>query len=233
MVEPLYRVKVTCLCCETVFETSKVRPSFKKVVKTDTDFCTYYKDINPDYYVVRVCPSCGFSFTESFSQNLLPARKKHYLDTIGSKWQSKRDYGGERDAAMAMETFKLALITGQTVGEKERVIASILHHIAWMYRRDGKTEEEKRFLEYALDSYVRVYETDREANNSARLMYLIGELNRRLGRFHEAVRWFSRVVQDHSIMDAAMIRASREQWQVIREELEAEKKLASTSDSDL
>lgn len=233
MVDPLYRVKVTCLCCETVFETSKVRPSFKKVVKTDTDFCTYYKDINPDYYVVRVCPSCGFSFTESFSQNLLPARKKHYLDTIGSKWQSKRDYGGERDAAMAMETFKLALITGQTVGEKERVIASILHHIAWMYRRDGKTEEEKRFLEYALDSYVRVYETDREANNSARLMYLIGELNRRLGRFHEAVRWFSRVVQDHSIMDATMIRASREQWQVIREELEAEKKLARTSDSDL
>ena len=233
MVEPLYRVKVTCLCCESEFETSKVRPSFRKVVKTDTDFCTYYKDINPDYYVVRVCPSCGFSFTESFSQNLLPARKKHYLDTIGSKWQSKRDYGGERDAAMAMETFKLALITGQTVGEKERVIASILHHIAWMYRRDGKTEEEKRFLEYALDSYVRVYETDREANNSARLMYLIGELNRRLGRFHEAVRWFSRVVQDHSIMDAAMIRASREQWQVIREELEAEKKLASTSDSDL
>jgi len=233
MVEPLYRVKVTCLCCETPFETSRVRPSFKKVVRTDTDFCTHYKDVNPDYYVVRVCPACGFSFTESFSPNLLPVRKKQYLDTIGSKWQSKRHYSGERDAAMALETFKLALITGQTVGEKERVMASILHHIAWMYRREGKEEEEKRFLEYALDAYVRVFETDREASNSARLMYLIGELNRRLGRFNEAVRWFSRVVHDHSIMDAAMIRASREQWQVIREELESEKKLASSTDSDL
>lgn len=54
--------------------------------------------------------------------------------------------------------------------------------------------------------------------NDAKLMYLIGELHRRLDEPREAVRWFSRVVQDPSIMDAAMIQASRRQWQFIREQ---------------
>jgi uncharacterized protein len=53
------------------------------------------------------------------------------------------------------------------------------------------------------------------------LMFLIGELNKRLERYHEAVRWFSRVVNDKRIMDGAMIRASREQWHALREEMKA------------
>ncbi|MBE0341881.1 DUF2225 domain-containing protein, partial [Paenibacillus sp. 28ISP30-2] len=48
---------------------------------------------------------------------------------------------------------------------------------------------------------------------------LIGELHRRTGNFNEAVRWFSRVINDKNIMDAAMIRASREQWAVLREQM--------------
>ena len=50
-------------------------------------------------------------------------------------------------------------------------------------------------------------------------MYLIGELNRRLGNYNDAVRWFARVINDKSIEDAGMIRASREMWQAIREEM--------------
>lgn len=218
-IEPLYRSKVKCPCCESGFETSRVRPSFRKVVRTDSDFCAYFKDINPDYYVVRVCPYCGFSFTEHFSPQLSPKQKRAYLDSIGSKWQGGRDYSGERDAKMALETYKLALLSAQAVGEKDRVIAGLLHHIAWLHRYEGNEAEERRFLQYALEAYIRVYETEREAISNARLMYLIGELNRRLGNYHEAVRWFSRVVNDPDIMDAAMIRASREQWQAIRQQM--------------
>ena len=218
-IAPLYRTKVKCPCCESEFETSRVRPSFKKVIRTDTDFCAYFKDVNPDYYVVRVCPYCGFSFTENFSPQLSVKQKRAYLDRIGSKWQGGRDYSGERDAAMAMETYKLALLSAQAVGEKDRVVAALLHHIAWLHRYEGREEEERRFLQYALEAYIRVYETEQETISSARLLYLIGELNRRLGNYHEAVRWFSRVVNDPAIMDAAMIRAAREQWQAIREQM--------------
>jgi uncharacterized protein (DUF2225 family) len=195
-----------------------VRPSLKKAIKTDTDFCSYFKSVNPDYYVVRVCPYCGFASTENFAEKMSEKQRAAYFDKLGSQWKH-RDYGGERSAAEAMECYKLSLVSAQAIGEKERVIAALLHHIAWLYRYEGKTEQESRFLQFALDAYVRVYETENVPVSHARLMYLIGELNRRLNNFHEAVRWFGRVIHDKNIVDAAMIRASREQWQLLREEM--------------
>ena len=62
--EPLYQTAVLCPCCDSEFKTTRVRPSFKRTLSVDSDFCGYYKDdVNPDYYVVRVCPLCGFSTT--------------------------------------------------------------------------------------------------------------------------------------------------------------------------
>jgi hypothetical protein len=199
------------------FQTSRARPSFKKPVRTDSDFCGYYQDVNPDYYIVRVCPTCGFASTENSIGALSEKQKASYYDKIGSKWKP-RSYAGERSAEQALECYKLALLCAQAVGEKERVVASLLHHIAWLYRYDGKAEEERRFMRFAAEAYVRVFESDRDGS-SARIMYLIGELHRRLGDYHEAVRWFSRVVNDKRIMDAAMIKMSRDQWQVAREEM--------------
>ncbi|WP_188890588.1 DUF2225 domain-containing protein [Paenibacillus radicis (ex Gao et al. 2016)] len=217
--DPLYQTNFQCICCESSYPTSRVRPSFKKAVTTDTDFCGYYKNgINPDFYVVRVCPSCGFASTENGVSQLSDRQKKQYYEQVGVRW-SVRDFGGERDLDQALACYKLALLTGQSVGEKERVIAGILHHIAWLYRYQGKAQDEQRFLRFALQSYIKVYEEEGEQLNNARLMYIIGELNKRVGESSEAVRWFSRIVNDKRIMDAAMIRASREQWQQLREEM--------------
>lgn len=216
MVEPLFQVKVTCANCEMEFRTSRVRSSFKKATRTDTDFCIYYKDINPDYYVVRVCPYCGFAGTENFSNQMTAAQKKRFQEKIGQYW-SHRDFGNKRNWDQAMQTYKLALLCAQLKDEKDRIVAGILHHIAWLYRYKRNWEQEKRFLEYALEAYISVFEWEGDEVNNARLMYLIGELNRRLGHFQQAVRWFSRVINDKRIMDAGMIRASREQWSATRE----------------
>ncbi|WP_338552670.1 DUF2225 domain-containing protein [Paenibacillus sp. KS-LC4] len=223
--EPLYETKVQCICCETSFLTSRVRPSFKRAVKSDTDFCGYYKaDINPDYYVVRVCPTCGYASTENGTERLSDKQKMSYYENIGSRW-AVREFSGERTLQEAMAAYKLALLSAQSVGESQRVIAGILHHIAWLYRYESNHAEEQRFLRFALQAYLRVFEGEGAELNGAKLMYLIGELNRRIGERAEAVRWFSRIVNDKRIMDAAMIRASREQWQLIREELETSKML--------
>jgi uncharacterized protein len=218
-VEPLFKVKVTCICCEAEFETSRVRPSFKKASGTETDFNVRYKLTNPDYYVVRVCPLCGFSTTENFTDKLDPGQKGEFELRVRTNWIQK-DYSGERTWEEALQTYKLALLCAQIKGEKDRVVSGILHHIAWLYREKGDVEQERRFLKFALDSYVRVYENESAAEvNNARLMYLMGELHRRLGDYYDAVRWFSRVINDKKIMDSAMIRASREQWAETRENM--------------
>jgi uncharacterized protein (DUF2225 family) len=217
-VDPLYLIKVKCICCQASFKTSRVRPSFKKATKTDSDFCSYYKTVNPDFYVVRVCPDCGFAATENFSEKLSEKQKTAYYEKMGSQWKY-RDYGMERGEDVAMECYKLSLLTAQAIGEKDRVIAALLHHIAWLYRYEGNREQEDRFLKFARDAYVRVYETETDSLSNARLMFLIGDLNRRLGDFHAAVKWFGRVIQEKKITDAAMIRSSREAWQNIRAEM--------------
>lgn len=216
--EPLFNVTVNCPYCEIQFQTSRVRPSFKKSSKTDTDFCVHYKDINPDFYVVRVCPFCGYSTTENFSDKLGKSQRVDFEVKVKSNW-NMRDYTGERTWDEAMQTYKLALICGQINGEKDRVIAGILHHIAWLYREKNEEVQEKRFLRFALNAYIGVFESEGADLNNARLMYLIGELHRRLGEFNEAVKWFGRVINDKRIMDASMIRACREQWATAREEM--------------
>lgn len=219
--EPLYSINVTCVQCGLEYTTSRVRPSFKKPTRTDTDFCAYYKEENPDFYVVRVCPECGYASTEHSTDKLTDKQKLEFASRIGNRWV-RRDFGGKRSLEDAIEVYKLALLCSQVIGEQERLIASLLHHIAWLYRYQGNVEQEHRFLGYSLESYIRVFETEGVGANDARLLYLIGEINRRLGRFNEAVQWFSRVVRDEKIVDAAMIRASREQWQLIRQQMEEE-----------
>lgn len=218
---PLYTIKVTCCNCEHEFLTSRVRPSLKKAIRHDADFCSYYKEENPEYYVVRVCPKCGFASTENSSGKLADWQRKAFNEQVGSRWKT-RDFGGKRNWEAALETYKLALICAQCINDKERIIASHLHHIAWMYRYQGETALEQRFLRYSLDEYVKVFENDGMGGNDARLMFLIGELNRRVGEYPTAVRWFSRLINDQRIMDAAMIRAAREQWALLREQMRGE-----------
>lgn len=218
MVDPLYQIKVECPLCKSHFETSRVRPSFKKVARSDSDFCNYYTTINPDYYVVRVCPECGYAFTEKFQTYISPASRQRFLEEYTPKW-TKKDFGGKRTWEDALNTYKLALVCAQIKEEPMRIRAGLLHHIAWMYRYRNETELEHQFLRHALEAYRHMYETEHVEVDEARLMYLIGELNRRLGNLKEAVQWFSRVVHDKKIMNAHMIQLSREQWKKVREEM--------------
>ncbi|OXM17305.1 DUF2225 domain-containing protein [Paenibacillus herberti] len=215
--EPLYETEITCPYCDMSFLTSRVRSSFKRAKAVDSDFCGYYKaEVNPDFYVVRVCPQCGFSTTENSAQSLRPDQKQTYFRLIGTTWKP-RHYAGSRTREQALECYKLALMSAQAIGDKERLIAGMLHHLAWLYRYGREETQERRFLRHALDAYQSVFENE-HVDNDAKLMYLIGELHRRLDEPREAVRWFSRVVQDRSIIDTAMIQASRRQWQLIREQ---------------
>ncbi|OPA79986.1 hypothetical protein BVG16_04330 [Paenibacillus selenitireducens] len=216
--EPLYQIKVTCIYCEMEFRTSRVRQSLKKAYMTDSDFCAHYKQANPDFYVVRVCPNCGYASTENSTLSLNEIQRHDFKTQIQSRW-IQRDYGGERNWDKALETYQLALLCAQTIKDSSRLIASLLHHIAWLYRYKENKQQEQRFLQFSLEEYIRVYEQDGVGSNQARLLYLIGELYRRIGNYHEAVKWFSRVINDKKIMDSAMIRASREQWAVLREEM--------------
>lgn len=225
--EPIYISTTECRCCESEFKITRIRPSFKNPSKVDTDFCGYYKTgVNPDHYVIRVCPQCGYAFSENGKRQLTDEQKNLYFNQIGKHWQEQY-FHGERTIEQALMTYKRALMIAQLIKEDPRVIAGFLHHIAWLYRELGDVSNEQRFLQFALDEYIVVFQHETNSEKNARLLYMIGELNNRVGNYQEAVKWFSRVVNDQSIVDAGMIRASRERWKEIAEKLAEERERKS------
>lgn len=210
--EDLFWKKMKCHVCSNDFESPRVRRSRYSVASVDTDFCTYYKGLNPLYYSVAVCPACGYAFTENFKK----PGKKEVEEMRAALSPPLEDLNTERTFEMAVESFERAIASACLQKERNALLAGLHLHLAWVFRHAGKEAEEKEQLERALDSYAQAFEKDAEISNEARLLYLLGELNRRLDRPDEAVRWFSKVINDQSIDDAGIIRMARERWQELR-----------------
>ena len=215
MLEPLYQKTIVCDQCKAQFITSKVRSSTVRVARTDSDFCAHYKDINPNFYEVRVCPKCGNATTEKFSVPFNNVSRTIFLDKIGNQWRTK-DFGGERTKEEALQAYKLALINAQIRGERDVIIAQLCHHIGWLYRYDEMFEEEKRFLGLALKSYMQAYVNEKSDIHLAKLMYVIGDLHARTGDSGEAIRWFGKVINDKTAVDPALVQMARDRWADLR-----------------
>jgi len=150
VLEPLYTIKIQCVCCERAYGTSRVRQSFQKGDSHDSDFCAYYKEgHNPDYMLCEL-PDCGFASTENSMAVLMKWQRKLYREKLGSKLDRtrlRRQRTWSRHAEL-----QAALLCAQDSEGQERIIAGLLQHIAWLYRYKDDSEQEQRFLRYALDS---------------------------------------------------------------------------------
>lgn len=210
--EDLFLKKIKCHVCQESFQSCKVRRSKYSIAKVDTDFCTHYKGENPLFYNIYICPFCGYGFSENFK---VPAEKtrKEILEKITPL---PGDYGQRRTLEMAVEAYKRAIECALIQKERKIILASLALHVAWFFRFAGKEEEEKKYLQEALNYYLEVYEKERVNGSLARIVYLIGELNRRLGKAREAIFWFDRVINDKNINDPGVIRMARERWQEIK-----------------
>ncbi len=212
--DDLFLKNMQCLACKKNFQTSKVRRSKYSVIKVDTDFCTYYRGENPLFYNTNICPHCGYGFTENFR----PPGEKARVELANQIFPFSLDFSGRRNLDLAVLANKRAIECAQIQREKEILKASLYLQVAWFYRAEGDTEAEKIYLEEARRYYSDAFEKDKELTNVGRVLYLLGELNRRLGNDKEAILYLSRVINDKSINDPGIIRMARERWQEIREE---------------
>ncbi len=218
----LYEKKYHCPLCGKKFSTTKPRHSRLKLIKEHGDFFKEYEGINPSYYLVQVCKHCGYAYTDQFEKPN-PTQKEILNKKVAAQW-SPRDLGGYRETNSALESLKLAILCGQIQGVKLNVLATLLLHTAWIYRELSDEDNEKRFISLARDSFMKIYQEDTSGEiDLARLLYLLGELNRRLGHYEEAVSWFSRLVSNKKIKDKKMINRAREQWMNIKKERKKQK----------
>jgi hypothetical protein len=199
---------LTCRLCGKQFNSLVVRKSAQPVLKTDSDFCIHYERETPYFYNVFVCPACGYAFLESFEKK--PGTKmREKLTPLPDFFSDKRD------APTAQLAYKRAIECAKMQKESDMVLASLYLQLSWIMRVKGDEKAEKEAQGEALAYYKGVYE-ESDLEDASRVMYLIGELNRRLGYLKEAVYWYSRVANDKNSNQATR-RMARDAWQSLRD----------------
>lgn len=222
-IPPLYDKKYNCMLCKEPFTTKKIRSRFIKVKKYDTDFCPTYasEENNPMLYYINVCPHCGFSFSDDFNPYFAPGTVETIIRKVCEKWVPSTIYSKERDILTAIKTLKLSSYCATLKKEKHIVIAGIYMRIAWLYRNMENEEQEKRFMKLGLNEYIESYTADdfqSKQISDVRVLYMIGELSRRIGDIDQAIKYFSKVIEkQNSTIDVQVIDWARERWHEIRE----------------
>lgn len=210
--DPLYDKKIVCLCCEKEFTSKQVRSSSTRVIKQDRDYCTYYSGENPLFYDAFVCPHCGFAFTQSFSK-LTPRKKEIIEKEYFEKLPFVPDLCQKREIHHALQAYKWTAYTSYLVKEDPIITGNLFLRIAWLYRYQEKTEQEKRYLEIALRFYEKAYAKGNSGDimNEHKLLFLLGDLYTRLDDYHKASKVFSMLLADQSVPPNIRQRAA-ESW---------------------
>lgn len=221
----LYDKECTCPVCRNKFTTKKVRSRALRIEKREDDFNVIYKDINPIYYYIFVCNKCGYSATEKEFENITRDQADVLRKTIGSKW-SERSFSKVRTFYEAEESYKMALLIGQVLKKPKSYMGGICLRLAWLYR-ERENPREQEFINHALDLFQAAYETehlDMVGLDEVSLAYLNGELNRRLGKYRDAIRWYGIALEHPDIKRKRHIQIkAREQWSLARDQYNREK----------
>ena len=236
----LYSVSTTCPVCEESFVAIKVKPSALRLDHVDEDFCMHYTLVNPLLYEPWICEHCGYAgfavnfaalseleikklqelclmkFTEDSDKNPFELTDFHkqvykYIDSLSSE--------GERDNPTAIEAYKILVSNLEARNALSSLKAKVLLRIGWIYRF-MKDPREMEYLEEAANYFAKAYKLEDLSTgkfDSATCAYMIGELNRRIGKLMEAMEWFGRVVGlPKSEETSKIVEKARDQLQVIK-----------------
>jgi uncharacterized protein (DUF2225 family) len=194
-----------------------------KYVKSDTDLCRYYEGGSPYIYEMNVCPHCGFSFSDNFNEFLGTQQIARFLKTVSKNWK-KQNYCGERDINSAIEAYKLGLLSAQVANLKSMTMAGICLRICWLYRMLGDNEQEMRFMKEAAGLYEKSYGTEDTGDKAISpeiLVYLLGEMNFRLGNKEKSYSWFNIALTQYSrspLVKKQTADMIKDRWMEIKDE---------------
>lgn len=214
----LYDCEVTCPVCGNDFKAKAVKTSAARILKRDSDSFITFDVINPYFYDVWICDRCGYAAMKRDFNKIRDSEIDLIKEKIRPKWKS-RSYPDVYDVNIAIERFKLSLLNYYVIDAKASKKAINCLKLAWMYRLLKDSENETVFLRQALEGFnyaylnesFPIYNMDKFTS-----MYIIGELNRRLGNNDESLKWFSQIITSQGVPSRLKDR-SRDQRDLIKE----------------
>lgn len=219
MDDSLYNKSLTCPACKKTIEVTRVKTKACIVSSHDTDFFVIYKGINPMFYDAWVCEFCGYAALSERFEKLGINDVKKVNAAITAFWKSRK-FTGERNVEDALEAYKLALYNLIKIGGAPSDFAKLNIRLAWLYRIK-QDEKEMDFLKSALKNYTESYDKEKfpiGKFDECTCMYMIAELNRRVGNYNEAITWFSKLISSPEAKNNKMLlENARDQYHLTKE----------------
>lgn len=225
--DPVWFKEVTCQVCGAKHKTPRVKPSFLRVKSVDSDFYKTYEFVNPILYSITTCNECNYSARNDDYDKKTLEYHKEIIDLAMSIKNARKNvfFKNEKNPSLEEVVNKhlLAIYFYKNFKPKNlNIISGLYMHLVWLYRDAGNTEKEKEYIKKAIEYYIKTYEMGEQIPEKIGIpgiLYLIGELNRRIGNYQDAVSWFSKVLKNDMIVNYPNIKKlTHEAWEKINEE---------------
>lgn len=222
----LYEKDEVCPVCSHEFKMTNVLSRRARVLKRDSDFCPHYKDLNPIYYSVVVCPNCGYTSFNGESDELELNQKELYRLKGQPRW-TYNDLNKSRSISEAIKAYKLLLLTYNIINPKYSKIAKACLRLAWLYRYIDDQKNENKYLDLMIKYNETAFSSENLTDTPRKeleIMYILGETYRKKGNYKKAVYWFSKVGSHEKVNSNRVIKLkNREQWSLASEMYRKEK----------
>lgn len=191
--------EITLMCpkCQQIFATANVEeiPVINELARIEADLHRALPDAAIRAAMIATCPSCTYTWwTESFIPN----------DTVPL-------LAVDAPAIEPVKKFGHAILSSRMYGATNLEKAQIALN-AYYCARDSFQSGEK-ILQIAKDELKTAIETEPNMKNKSRHIYMLAEVHRLSGEFHEAVKYFYQVdrsallpqeLLDHQIRQAKL-----------------------------
>ncbi len=211
IVDIYYDKTITCPVCSRDVKYRSIKTSQLKLDRTDLDLRPIYEGVEPSLYEVIACNICGYAALKKVFLTITPLKQKVFKEKVSYQFKG-RPYPETFTYDIAIERYKLALYDAIVLDAKDSEKAYICLKIAWLYRgyyenaeKVARTKEqielyqgaERTFIKHAIEGFKIAYEKEKFPVldlSEITVVYLLGELSRRIDALEDASRWISIVL---------------------------------------
>jgi uncharacterized protein len=185
------RVYTRCPMCRYVFREARV--STYITVGREPDLCPKFPGRQSDgsrvlRSGVTMCPACSFAAREGFEDLDLSPAERYGLEERLKEDGLLRVFRASPPPWLA---FHAAEVCGQERSLAARELGDLCLRASWVCRKERERPFESTFQLRAIRYFLRALEEEglrgRELSVTT---YLVGELNRRLDNYREALNWY-------------------------------------------